>query len=223
MTIICTKEKLAEMYYDKRMSMRQISRELSCPETNVWKHMTLYGLKRRERSDAMKMITKSLEHRQKLADIRFSKGYGRGELNHLWTGGSGRKLNDRNQVGIVYWKNSVKRRDKFTCQMCGVSGLVECKCCGSKPTLHAHHIKSWKDHPELRFDVSNGITLCDKCHRGLNRITGLIAGTSLKKDNQQPSQEIANRLLEGSTVSPDESIMDTNAPLERDDMTCSIQ
>lgn len=185
--------------------------------------MSHYGLERRERSDAMKMITKTLEHRQKLADIRFNKGYGRGESNHNWTGGKGKALNERNQVGNHYWMNSVKRRDEFTCKMCGVNGRKECPCCGTKPTLHAHHIKSWKDHPELRFDVSNGITLCEKCHRGLNRITGLIAGTPTRMGNQQPSVEIANRLNEGSTVSPDESIMDTNAPLERDDMTCSAK
>jgi predicted DNA-binding protein YlxM (UPF0122 family) len=223
MTIIVSKQQLSDMYYGKRLSMRQIAKELNCSQTTVWKHMTHYELKRRERSDAMKMITKSMEHRQKLADVRRSKGIGIGDKNHAWKGGVGKKVNDRNIAGLVYWKNSVKRRDGFRCQMCGVDGLVECPHCGTKPSLHVHHIKSWIHHPELRLDISNGVTLCEKCHRGLIKITGLIAGTSLKEDNQQPSQRIANRLLEGSTVSPDESIMDTNAPLERDDMTCSIQ
>lgn len=208
MNIIVSKERLSEMYYDKRMSMRQISMEVRCSQTNIWKHMTHYGLVRRERSDAMKMITKTLEHRQKLADVRFNKGYSRGSKNPRFVDGNSGKVNERNQVGLVYWKNSVRRRDQFKCQMCGIDGLVECKCCGTKPTLHAHHIKSWKDNPELRFDIDNGVTLCEKCHRGLSRITGLIAGKS-RTDNQQPSQEIANRLLEGSTVSADESIMRT--------------
>jgi len=220
MKIIVSKEQLSDMYYGKRMSMRQISKELCCGETNVWKHMMHYGLKRRERSDAMKMITKTLEHRQKLADIRVAKGLSVGKKNNRFVDGNSSKINERNQVGLVYWKNSVKRRDGFKCQMCGISGLEECKCCGTKPVLHAHHVKSWKQYPELRFDISNGITLCEKCHRGLNRITGLIAGKS-RTDNQQPSQEIANRLLEGSTVSADESIMHTNALRESDDMTCS--
>lgn len=30
---------------------------------------------------------------------------------------------------------------------------------------NADHIKSFKDHPELRTDLQNGRTLCVDCHR----------------------------------------------------------
>jgi len=40
----------------------------------------------------------------------------------------------------------------------------KCNRCGSKRKLQAHHIKSWREHPELRFDVSNGECICRKCH-----------------------------------------------------------
>ena len=51
------------------------------------------------------------------------------------------------------WRKNVLERDGHQCQQCG-----------SKKRLEAHHIKSWKDHILERFDVSNGLTLCKRCH-----------------------------------------------------------
>ena len=51
------------------------------------------------------------------------------------------------------WASLVKNRDK------------KCIKCKSQYDLHAHHIQSYKSHPELRYDLTNGITLCGKCHR----------------------------------------------------------
>jgi len=52
------------------------------------------------------------------------------------------------------WRKKVFRRDHFTCQLCGIDGT----------TLNAHHIQRKADHPNLTFILSNGITLCEKCH-----------------------------------------------------------
>lgn len=49
---------------------------------------------------------------------------------------------------------AVFERDDYTCQMCLVRGGI----------LHADHIKSWKDYPDLRFELSNCRTLCRPCH-----------------------------------------------------------
>jgi 5-methylcytosine-specific restriction endonuclease McrA len=48
----------------------------------------------------------------------------------------------------------VFERDKHTCQHCGITGVK----------MHAHHIKPYASHPELRLVVSNGLTLCEPCH-----------------------------------------------------------
>lgn len=40
----------------------------------------------------------------------------------------------------------------------------KCVTCGSHKKLHAHHIKSWRNFPELRFSVENGEVLCFECH-----------------------------------------------------------
>jgi len=52
------------------------------------------------------------------------------------------------------WSSAVLRRDRWTCQKCGYKGRA----------LIAHHLKPWAKHRSLRFDVSNGQTLCRSCH-----------------------------------------------------------
>tara|TARA_E500000178_G_C16636727_1_gene580145 strand:+ start:378 stop:632 length:255 start_codon:yes stop_codon:yes gene_type:complete len=51
---------------------------------------------------------------------------------------------------------SVLRRDRFKCQM---------PSCKSKKNLHVHHIKQWAKAHSLRYEPSNGITLCKYCHQ----------------------------------------------------------
>src|SRR3990172_5173629 len=61
----------------------------------------------------------------------------------------------RNSIKYSNWRKAVFERDDYTCQMCGKSGIK----------LHADHIKSFAFHKELRFDISNGRTLCVECHK----------------------------------------------------------
>jgi len=56
-------------------------------------------------------------------------------------------------------RTAVFERDKYTCQKCGLKHCV----------LNAHHKKTYKKHPELRFDVPNGETLCFDCHQQKHR------------------------------------------------------
>jgi 5-methylcytosine-specific restriction endonuclease McrA len=58
------------------------------------------------------------------------------------------------------WRNKVFEHDNYTCQKCGEhSGN------GHAVNLHPHHIKPFATFPELRYEASNGITLCSSCHR----------------------------------------------------------
>jgi hypothetical protein len=53
------------------------------------------------------------------------------------------------------WAVIVKKRDNYTCQLCEETNTK---------VLEAHHIKEKENYPDLKFDISNGITLCCKCH-----------------------------------------------------------
>ncbi len=79
-----------------------------------------------------------------------------GDKNPMWKGGVTSE-NDllRRSTQYKIWRKSVFERDNYTCLICGEVG----------GRLNAHHIKSFADFPELRFDVSNGTTLCFSCHQ----------------------------------------------------------
>ncbi len=41
-----------------------------------------------------------------------------------------------------------------------------CALCGERRGLHAHHVIPKSIAPELRYDINNGIALCQRCHDG---------------------------------------------------------
>jgi hypothetical protein len=77
----------------------------------------------------------------------------------------GRWIKDRSKVKVgdrclndplqKQWRLNVYKKDGYKCRM-------ENKDCNGG--LEAHHILPWKDYPELRFDVENGITICHYHH-----------------------------------------------------------
>lgn len=76
------------------------------------------------------------------------------EKSRFWKGGiTSEDYRLRRSVLAKVWRLKVKERDSYTCQKCG-----------TKQNIETHHIQSWRDYPELRFQLSNGLTLCKKCH-----------------------------------------------------------
>jgi hypothetical protein len=48
----------------------------------------------------------------------------------------------------------------------------KCMDCGLLEPLHAHHIKPKSTHPELRYDLDNGVSVCPNCHHKRHQLEG---------------------------------------------------
>jgi 5-methylcytosine-specific restriction endonuclease McrA len=80
----------------------------------------------------------------------------RGDKHPNWTGKNSRpeRMIDMGRFEYKNWRRKVFERDDYTCVNCNKRG-------GS---IHADHIKPYSKYPELRYEISNGRTLCVPCH-----------------------------------------------------------
>ena len=69
---------------------------------------------------------------------------------------------NRHIDGYKEWVYEVKKQANFTCDCCGEHG---CKLC-------SHHLESFSDNKELRTELTNGVCLCEKCHKEFHRTYG---------------------------------------------------
>lgn len=109
-----------------------------------------------------KGIPASKEARKRLSESHVGKI---GELASNWQGGISRAYRaGYNSVQYKEWREKVFKRDNYACQKCGVR-------CGEGSVIYltAHHIKSFAKFPDLRFDISNGLTVCEDCHCKLDK------------------------------------------------------
>ena|SRR3990167_2401959 len=113
----------------------------------------------------------SLEARRKISEanlrrnpmtveqrVRWGKLHS-GEKNGKWKGDvSIHESALRKTIEYRDWRKAVFERDKFHCRVCGSNGY-----------MNAHHIRSFRDHLELRHEISNGITVCIECHAVMHK------------------------------------------------------
>lgn len=84
--------------------------------------------------------------------------------------------NRKDDYGYIKWAQEVKKRDHYTCQICGRKGIA----------LQSHHMNAWASYPALRYDVSNGVTLCLDCHERLHDTYG--KGNNTKEEFEEFSK-----------------------------------
>lgn len=64
----------------------------------------------------------------------------------------------RTRIEFKLWRDKVRKNSPNKCIVCG-----------SKKFLIAHHIKSFKRFPLLRYDYKNGVVVCRVCHPSVHR------------------------------------------------------
>lgn len=147
-----TKEELERLYVVNNLSLKKISELFICSPSTVLFYIKQYK------------IPSNPQGFQKGNKIQ-SK-----ESHYNWKGGVSSLNNEIRSCGkSIEWRNLVFKRDSFTCQLCNIRG----------GKLHAHHIVTLSSILEtykiktiehaincaFLWDISNGLTLCEKCHK----------------------------------------------------------
>jgi hypothetical protein len=134
------------------------------PENRL--HMSLSHLGKRHpiSEETRRKISLALKGRPLLAN----KGRFVGSKSVHWKGGvtpEYRRI--RKSPQFKSWRESVFGRDKWTCQKHGDVG----------GKIHPHHILNFAQHPALRFDPNNGVTLCESAHKEFHKTYGFLNNT----------------------------------------------
>lgn len=137
------------------MTGRKLSSEIKEKISKSNKGRKLSESTKQKMSNARKGTKFTKEHLLNMSKGR--RGIMTGPNHWNWKGGQSMTI--RKSAEYKDWRLAVFTKDGFACVGCGDN---------RGRNLQAHHIMSFADYPDLRFDVSNGITLCKQCHAKLH-------------------------------------------------------
>lgn len=85
----------------------------------------------------------------------------------------------------IKWRKKVYKRDNYTCQ-----------CCYKKSkNIEAHHLYSYHSHKSLRYVVTNGVTLCEACHKTFHSEFGYKNNTRKQFNKFKRSKTSENKSI----------------------------
>lgn len=147
--------------YGKRLSVdtkKKIAEKLSGNKNHF------FGKKHSK--ETIEKIKKAKLGKKRTVESRIKQSQSiKGDKNCNWQGGiTPINIAIRNSLEMKLWRESVFKRDNWTCVWCGQVG----------GELNADHIKPFAYYPELRFAIDNGRTLCEKCHKTTDTWCGKV-------------------------------------------------
>jgi hypothetical protein len=180
-------EELRALYQAK--TAEQIAEQYGVGATTVWAALYKHGITHDLYGDGGHKRKKrqfSAKHLEACKKAAFAKrGKYVGENSPTWKGGVMlANLRARGSKDYRNWRTAALHLRGDKCQDCGTADGHECGCCGTRVKLHVHHLFSFAEFPEKRFDPENSEVLCPKCHyRRHYRKSGELLETPESPDN----------------------------------------
>jgi ribosomal protein L37AE/L43A len=154
--------KEAVRLYKTGLSIHEVGRKLDCSGVAVWRWFNELPIRIIRRKEKREWNGHDCDECGTPVVKRFARYCGKcgnlskfhmGDKSPLWIADRTKlkKYDDKRSTAYIYWSRDIRKRDNNTCRI----NNTECK--GKTQT---HHILSWTDYPELRYDLNNGITLC---------------------------------------------------------------
>lgn len=162
-----TKKKLSERMKDKKLT-EEHKRKLVASHKGIplsMEHKVKIGL-------GLKGKKHSKETKQKISNSH------RGEKSYLWKGGIS-PIMIRIRICFEYrqWRSDIFQRDNWTCQICGIVGgelNADHFPKSFSDIFREYNIKTFKEAMtcEELWNINNGRTLCEPCHRKTSTFGG---------------------------------------------------
>ena len=167
-----TKQFMFDEYITKIKSLEQIAKDMGCSSSTIHKYLKKYDIQTRSNSEANTGRKFSDEHRKNISEAKKGKYCGKDSPNYNPNLTDEDRIDRRHIPGYREWVKAVYRLDFWTCRKCG-----------SKKNIQAHHIEDYGSNPKVRTEVSNGITLCEICHREFHHQYGQGNNTRAQLNN----------------------------------------
>jgi len=132
--------------YRPTASVSEIARLMGCHRAAVDRAIDVFGIPRKSLSQVI-------------------EGKRNGAANPNWREDltAAERLTRRDMAAQARWRLQVYERDRFACVRCDDA---------TGGNLNAHHVESHNANRALRWQVSNGATLCESCHIGFHKRFG---------------------------------------------------
>ena len=142
-------------------------------------------LQTKESRDKLRKVMETDEYKHKQSISKQGKNNGmygvKGEEHPRWDSNRTHEQRESERKTYEYsqWRKQVFEKDNYTCQHCGDN---------KGHNLIAHHKDSYDWCNDKRYDVNNGVTLCNKCHKEFHSIYGY--GNNTEQQYKEWNKEV---------------------------------